>query len=94
MSVPKGVKRHGEKAINALLAEYGQIHGHGTFQPLMSNTLTSEQRKNALQIITMIKEKWCGKVKAMACVDGRKQRKYIKKEDVSSPTVQQDILII
>ena len=48
VSVPKEVKRHGEKALNALLAEYGQMHGHGTFQPLMSDTLTSEQRKNTL----------------------------------------------
>ena len=42
----------------------------------------------------MIKEKRCGKVKARACVDGRKQRRYIKKEDVSSPTVQQESIII
>ena len=42
----------------------------------------------------MIKEKRCGKLKTRACVDGRQQRKYIKKEDVSSPTVQQESLIL
>jgi hypothetical protein len=60
----------------------------------MADKLTPAQRKEALQIITMIKEKRYGKVKARACVDGRKQKRYIKKEDVSSPTVQQESIII
>ena len=42
----------------------------------------------------MIKEKQCGKVKARACADSRKHGKYIKKDDVSSPTGQQESLII
>ena len=42
----------------------------------------------------MIKEKRCGKIKARACADGRKHRKHLKKDDVSSPTVQQESLII
>ena len=36
----------------------------------------------------MVKEKRNGKIKGRACADGRKQRRYINKEDVSSPTVQ------
>ena len=44
-------------------------------------------RKEALNLITMIKEKRDGRVKARACADGRKQRKYISKEEVSSPTM-------
>ena len=92
-SVPKDIERHGEKALNALLDEFGQIHKHDTFTPQFANELMAEQINQALQIITMIKEKRCGKVKARTCVDGRKQRKYIKKDDVSSPTVQQESLI-
>ena len=90
----KGIKTHEEKALEALLSEFGQIHIHDTFLPQMAETLTANQRKEALQLITMIKEKRFGKVKARACVDGRKQRRYIKKDGVSSPTVQQESLII
>ena len=61
-SVPKGRERHGEKALNALLSEFGQIHKHAT----------AEQRNQVLQIINMIKEKRCGKVKTRACTDDRK----------------------
>ena len=55
MSVSKGMKRHGEKALEALLSEFGQIHGHDTFLPQMVDTLTPKQNKEALQLITMIK---------------------------------------
>ena len=51
-------------------------------------------RKEALNLITMIKEKRDGRVKARACADGRKQRKYISKEEVSSPTMQLESLIL
>ena len=76
------------------MSEFSQIHNHDTFSPQMANKLTAEQKKEALQLITMIKEKRRGKLKARACVDGRKQRRYINKEDVSSPTVQQESLIL
>ena len=81
-------------ALNALLREFGQIHKHDTFIPQLSKNLTNEQRKEALHLITMIKEKRCGKIKARACVDGRRQRRYINKEDVASPTIQQESLIL
>ena len=84
-SVPKGIERHGEKALHALLAEFEQIHKHDTFTPQFANKLTAEQRNQALQIITMIKEKRYGKVKARACADGRKQRKYIKRMTCHHP---------
>ena len=34
-----------------------------------------------------LKRKRCGTVKGRGCADGRKQRRYIPKEDASSPTV-------
>ena len=60
----------------------------------MVKDLTTEQRKEALHIITMVKEKRCGKIKARACVDGRRQRRYVNKDDVASPTVQQESPIL
>ena len=76
------------------MAKFGHIHNHDTFTPQFSDKLTTEQRKQASHIITMIMEKRCGKVKARAYADGRKQRKCFKREDVSSPTIQQEILIM
>ena len=42
MSVSKGIKRHGDKALDALLSEFGQIHKHDTFIPQHANKLTFE----------------------------------------------------
>lgn len=42
----------------------------------------------------MIKNRQCGKIKARACVDGRKQRRYINKSQVASLTIQLVILIL
>ena len=56
--------------------------------------MTTEQKKAALPLITMIKEKRNGKIKGRACADGRKQRRYIAKEDVRSPTIQLESLIL
>ena len=72
VSVPKGIKSHGERALEVLLSEFGKIHSHDMFLPQMADKLTPVQRKEPLQLITMIKEKTCGKVKARACVDSRK----------------------
>ena len=47
-----------------------------------------------MNLITKIKKKLCGKIKGRACADGRKQRAYIKKEDVTSPTVQLEAFIL
>ena len=42
----------------------------------------------------MVKEKRDGVIKARACADGHKQRRYISKEEVVSPTIQLESLII
>ena len=44
-TVYKGIRKHGELALDALLKEFGQIHKHDTFIPQMVNDLTSEQRR-------------------------------------------------
>ena len=42
----------------------------------------------------MVKEKRYGMIKARACDNGRKKSRYISKEEVASPTVQSDSLIL
>ena len=46
-----------------------------------------------LELLTLIKKKRCGKVKGRVCANGRRQRLYIRREDVSSPTVQLESLM-
>ena len=57
ISVKEGLKRHGDRALQALLKEFGQIHKYNTFDQQHVKDLTPEMKKEALNLITMIKGK-------------------------------------
>ena len=40
------------------------------------------------------KQNRCGKIKGRRCADGRKQRKYLTKDDTSAPTVAMEALFL
>ena len=46
-----------------------------------------KQKKSALQYLMFLKKKQCGRIKGHGCANVRKQRVYISKKDISSPTV-------
>ena len=53
-----------EKAMNTLLTEFGQLHKYDIFDPQRIKYLTNEVKREALNLITMVKRKKCGKIKA------------------------------
>jgi hypothetical protein len=58
------------------MKEYSQLDDRTIFDPMNVKDLSHQEKANALNLITMVKEKRCGKIKGRACADGRKQRKY------------------
>ena len=70
--ISEGIKRHGEKEMNALLSRFGQLHKYNTFDPQPIENLTNEVNKKYFNLITMVKMKTCGKIEAKAFADGRK----------------------
>jgi hypothetical protein len=66
--------------------------------PVNMRALTTEQRtelrKKALAYLMFLKQKRCGKIKGRGCADGRKQRLYKTKEEVSSPTVRTESVML
>lgn len=88
MSTKGEIKRYGDKPLHALLSEFGQIHKHDTFDQLNIGNLLKEAKREALNLITMIREKICRKIKGRACPDGRKGRRYINKSEVALPIIQ------
>lgn len=93
MSFKQGIKKFGEKVIEAMLAEYVQLKKQGIFKPIHANELTRKERRMALRMISLIKLKQCGKMKGRAVADGRPQHRYIPKEDAALPTVHLESLI-
>ena len=77
-----------------MLSEFSQLNDKGVFKARDPSKLSSKEKGNALNLITMVKEKRDGKIKGRACEDGRKQQRYIARDEVSSPTVQLESLMI
>ena len=94
LGVKEGIEKHGEKAIAAIIAEYQQLKDMDTVEVIDPDSISKKQKDGALELLTMVKKKRCGKVKGRACANGKKQRSYIKKEDVTSPTVSLDSLLL
>ena len=49
------------------------------FNPQDPSKLTNEMKKEALNLLIMVKEKKDGRMKCQAVMDGCKQRRYIKR---------------
>jgi Reverse transcriptase (RNA-dependent DNA polymerase) len=94
MTATAGIKKHGNKAVEALLAEFCQLDDKKVFKPMVASTLTREQKKSALRAINLIKEKRCGKLKGRTCEDGRPQQGMYDKQQTMSPTVSTDALML
>jgi len=86
-SVNKGLKIFGESGVEAILQELQQLHGRKVIEPVMPSSLSYQAKKDALPYLMFLKRKRTGKIKGRGCADGRKQRETLTKEEVSSPTV-------
>lgn len=96
VSYKEGVKRFGKKAIYAMLKEYTQMgeNDKRVFIPQHANKLTRQQKRKAMRIISLIKQKRDNSIKGRMVADGRKQRIYTCKDEFASPTAQLESLIM
>ena len=56
VNAKEGIKIYGEKVVHAILSEYGQIINMKTFQRLDAKKMTREEKKQALNLLTMVKD--------------------------------------
>jgi len=94
MTASAGIKKHGDRAVEALFAEFGQLNDKSVFEAVDATELTGKQKQDALRAINLIKEKKCGKLKGRTCADGRSQRGLYTKEQTTSPTISTDALML
>jgi hypothetical protein len=99
MSAKKGIKQFGERAIAAMIQEFKQIDtGPMPGKPVVAavdpKTITTSQKKQALEAVHIIQEKRTGAVKGRTCANGKKQKLYIKDGELyASPTVSLEALM-
>jgi hypothetical protein len=64
------------------------------YKPMHWHEWTQAQKEHILESHTFIEKKQDGKIKARKVVGGNKQQDYITKEDVSSPTVSVEAVML
>ena len=58
------------------------------------DTLTKEQKQKALRGVNLIKQKRTGSIKGRMCANGAPHRKFVPREEASSPTLSLEALIM
>ena len=94
MTADAGIKKHGQVAVDALIKEFAQLHDKKVFEGLHPEKLTVTEKRDSLPSINLIKEKRDGKIKGRSVADGRKQHKMFLKDEITSPTVSTDALLM
>jgi hypothetical protein len=94
LSLKAGLKEWGKKGFKADHSEIKQLHLRNTFKPKHWRELIKAQRQTVLESHMFLKLKRDGNIKGKTVAGGNKQRKYISKEDASSPTVATESMLL
>jgi hypothetical protein len=78
----------------AVEAEAKQLHWRNSFKPAYWKDLDKDRYKCILESHVFVKKKRSGVIKARKVAGGNKQRDFISKESVSSPTVATESVLL
>ena len=99
MHATKGIKQLGERAVAAMIREFAQlvegaVEGKPAVDAITPESLSEEDKYRALDAVNLIDLKRDGRVKGRSCLNGSKQKQYLKEfESVTSPTVSLEALV-
>jgi hypothetical protein len=94
LSLKAGMKQWGSDAHEAARSEMKQLHMQDTFQPVHRHEMTLDEQSKILESHMFLKQKRDGKIKGRTVAGGNKQRDFISKQDVSSPTVSTEAVLL
>ena len=94
MTAEVWIRKHGQVAISTIFNEFEQLQDLEVFEGMSASDLSQEQSRNALASINIIKENRSGGINGRSVADGRKQKSFYNKDDITSPTVYTDALLM
>ena len=81
LTAKAGIKKHGQVALDALSKEFSQLHDLGVFLAQDRDKLTREEKRSALQAISMITEKQCGQIKGRTvAMEGHREHCMLRRK--------------
>ncbi len=94
LSLKAALKQWGKDAKVAVEAKAKQLHWHNSFTPVHWKDVKEEKWKQILELHVFVKKKQSGQIKTRKVAGGNKQRDFISKENVSSPTVATESVLL
>ena len=64
------------------------------FHPVDADSLTEQQKDEAIKLLMFLKEKGDNSIKGRGCADGQMQKNKYKKKEVVSPTVATESVLM
>ena len=93
-SLTKGIKKFKHRGCDAAKGEMAQPHDRECWQPIKVSTMTPTEKAKALESLIFLVEKKSGTIKARHCMNGSKQRNWIRPEEAASPTVMTESALL
>lgn len=93
-SLKKGINKFGQRGQDSASKEMKQIHDRKGFQPIHKTTMSRVERQRAMESLIFLTEKRDGTIKARHCANGSTQRSYMEREEVTSPTVSTESIML
>jgi hypothetical protein len=94
LSMKAAIKKWGNQAKFAISKEMKQLHWCNLYKPRHRQALTKKQKEQVLKSHIFVEEKRDGMIKAQKVIGGNKQCDYITKENVCSPTVTAEAVML
>jgi hypothetical protein len=94
VSMKAALKKWGKAAEQTMTIKMKQLHWRNLYKPMHWHELTQAQKEHILESHIFVEEKQDGKIKARNVVGGNKQQDYIRKEDISCPTVSAEAVML
>jgi hypothetical protein len=94
LSMKASIKKWGAEAEYTITKEMKQLHWRNSYKPKHWHGLIKNQKEQVSESHIFVKQKRDGKIKAWKVIGGNKQCNYITKEDVSSPKVSFEAVML
>ncbi len=94
VSMKTALKKRSKATEQAITIKMKQLNWCNSYKPMHRHELTQAQKAHILKSHIFVEEKQDGKIKARKVVGGNKQQDYIMKEDVSSPMVSAEAVML
>jgi len=94
LSMKVAIKKWGQKAEYAITKEMMQLHWRDSYKQKHWHELTKKKKEQILESHIFVEQKRDGLIKARKVIGGNKKQDYITKEDVSSPTVTAEAVML